>query len=573
MLSRLCAPKLTKEAWLIVVFSVVLVSYQLTRLILFANVYGGVEEDSGWFASISRSLAEHGAYATMTSTLVDPTVPAGINVHDRFEVQDKEGRIWFFTISGVGPGSLLPYALILKLFGSSFWSLKAGPLLFTALFLLIASYWQYRLGGGVAVLLFHLFFIFYPHLLVYLGYEFYGEVPTLVYILLAYTTFVSATQQKSGWLVWFFSCGLLAGLALITKVIALFSLAGLFILWFLLFRQGQTTLKQLFVMSLGLSLPPLLWEGVQLITITHMADFATYQLHLAERAAFTFRTDGSTDFSGLLDDSSSFNFLEFIWAKILTISAISQPNPLISLTMLAIVTSSGPLLAYFRKKEADLTTWLGLVWGGWLLNTLWFIGLSKIGAIKRDWFALIFAVMLFCGVVGYVWQQVRLKPTGPCLAIACFLTALVGVNFYSQRQMTGFFIPDRVVEIWRLNYLRDDTLFGKYEQQLPWVIIPRTQQAEVVNFLTQLPPESTIFYVGNLKVAELPVLVGRIFYPIQRRPFMAQSDKDVVVVGSREFSPWRRPQALVEPIKQDIRNQCPRLLLENDYYIICAVSN
>jgi hypothetical protein len=247
--------------------------------------------------------------------------------------------------------------------------------------------------------------------------------------------------------------------------------------------------------------------------------------------------------------------------------------------MFAVVLGSGPLLVYLRKtvgpapQEAEVTTWLLLVWCGWLLNTLWFIGLSKIGAIKRDWFALIFAVMLFCGLVGYVWQRVRLKPTGLGVVLACFLTALVGVSFYSQRQLAGFFIPERVIEIWRLNYLRNDTLFGKYEQQLPWIIIPRAQQAEAVNLLAQLPPESHIFYVGNLKVAELPVLVGRIFYPIQRRPFMTQNDNDVVVVGSRDFSPWRKPQALVEPIKQDIRNQCPRLLLENDYYIICAVSN
>jgi hypothetical protein len=108
---------------------------------------------------------------------------------------------------------------------------------------------------------------------------------------------------------------------------------------------------------------------------------------------------------------------------------------------------------------------------------------------------------------------------------------------------------------------------------MPWILIPRGQQEEVIDYLTQLPPTGQIFYADKLQVTELAVIVGRIFYPLERRSLMPHSqEEDVVVIGSRVFSPWRRPQELVEPIKRDIKSQCPQVLLENDYYIICSVS-
>src|SRR6185295_10406970 len=107
----------------------------------------------------------------MISTIVDPTVPGGINVDGKFDIQDAAGRIWFRTSTSIGPASIVPDAIVLKLLGLDFWALRAGPLLFYTFFLLLAAYILYQLAGVWAIVLFHLFLFAYPHLSIFLSYE------------------------------------------------------------------------------------------------------------------------------------------------------------------------------------------------------------------------------------------------------------------------------------------------------------------------------------------------------------------------------------------------------------------
>jgi hypothetical protein len=163
--------RLAGNRWLPVLVTVILIIYQLIRIIAFIDVYGGIEHDGGWMLSISRSLAERGAYTTLVSTIVNPNVTGGINVDQKFDIQLADGRIWFFTGNGIGPASIVPDAFILRIFGTDFWALRAGPLLFYILFLAVSAYVLYRLAGLWAIILFHAFFFFYPHLSIFLSYE------------------------------------------------------------------------------------------------------------------------------------------------------------------------------------------------------------------------------------------------------------------------------------------------------------------------------------------------------------------------------------------------------------------
>ena len=135
---------------------------QLIRIVVFVNEFGGLEHDGGWMLSISRSLAEQGRYTTMVSTIVNPAVIGDINVDQKFDIQSGDGRIWFFTGNGIGPASIIPDAVVLKLLGTSFWSLRAGPLIFYGFFLLLASYIVFRLAGVWAIILFQAFIFFLP---------------------------------------------------------------------------------------------------------------------------------------------------------------------------------------------------------------------------------------------------------------------------------------------------------------------------------------------------------------------------------------------------------------------------
>ena len=157
-----------KHLWAIFV-TLILTSFQLVRIVSFVSIYGGVEHYSGWFLSISRSLAEQGTYTTMVSTIVNPAVVGDINIDQKFNIQAPDGRIWFFAGNGNGPISIVANAVVLKIFGTDFWALRAGPLIFYTLFLLLAAYILYRLAGSWAIILFNAFLIFYPHISVFLG--------------------------------------------------------------------------------------------------------------------------------------------------------------------------------------------------------------------------------------------------------------------------------------------------------------------------------------------------------------------------------------------------------------------
>ncbi|MCP4371887.1 MAG: hypothetical protein GY797_27785, partial [Deltaproteobacteria bacterium] len=109
--------------WVLIVIPIL---YHLIRLITFVNVYGGLEHDSGWSLGTSRLLAETGSYASIVSSVVDPTPGGNLNVHNRYKVQDEAGRIYFAPDS-IGPGAIIPNAIIIKLFGPGFWQYRAGP--------------------------------------------------------------------------------------------------------------------------------------------------------------------------------------------------------------------------------------------------------------------------------------------------------------------------------------------------------------------------------------------------------------------------------------------------------------
>jgi len=555
-----------------------LVAYQVIRLIVFANVYGGVQTDSGQYSAMARSLAERGTYTTMDSTIVDPTVKVGhYGTAGRIDVQDEEGRIWFWTVTGVGPGSIVPNAVILKIFGVSFWTLKIMTFLFVAMFLLLASFFLYYVGGIVSVLLFNVFLIFYPHLLIPLGIEPYGEIATIVYILLAYLLFIKARQTSSHKTIYFFLCGVVCGLTLVTRLIGLFSLLSIFTLWFSLYvwqryrpdsyPGKQLVFKHILVMGAGLIILPVLWELYKFVALINAADFESYKLFTMARLNFI-QNDSTTNGINITGASVG----ELLLAKLLIVSQISNPNSILSAIMFIVIAVSGPWLIYYHREKTARQNIILLFWLGWLIHTVWFIVLCNRTTVRHDWYALIFGIILFCWLFSYAWQRAKNNPQLKTFSVAGLVTLILLVNLFSQRYAVGFFIPDRVVEVWRLNHLATDTLIGKYEQHMPWILIPRAQQQEAIDFINQLPATSHVYHVGSLHVSELPVLVGRIFYPLQRRPLMPHSDQDVVILNNA-FNPWRRPQELVESIKQEIKRQCPQVLLENDYYIICSVTD
>jgi hypothetical protein len=586
-----------KYLWLVVI-CLLLLAYQLVRLIAFINVYGGVEHDSGWFLSVARSLAEQGTYTTMVSTIVDPDVLGDINVDQKFDIQAADGRIWFFTGSGNGPLSIAPNAIVLKIFGTGFWALRAGPLIFYTLFLTMAAFILYRLGGLMAVVLFHAFLFFYPHLSIFLGYEAMGEVPSMFYILWAYLAFGAATQKRVRRLRAFFAAGLVAGLVINAKLITLWSISGIFIwagiLWLVGLARGDNsevqsddispqaliggwrltklTFRELLLLSSGIPLTLGLWELVHLIVLTRLAGFEMYLRQAGQRIKF------------ILDDGSGVGLRihsgpEFFWDKFFLLEEIAHPQRWVTGIIFAAILLGGVGLLWGWRNQPRYQNLLVPMWLAWLANTAWFVVIAKTGWPRHFWFGLVLAAMLLSLMVGVLlwgdarvvnqytqkskinFELLRFAPS----AIGVFLLILISWGFISQPHVGGVFLPDEIVPYWR-----EKQINNKYDASLPWVIIPRMAQTEVIDYIKQLPSEAKIYYPGQHKSAEIPPQTGRIHYPLARRNLITPHPADIALIGPSITSPWGDPirrQDMLELVKQE----CPLPTLVNEYYLICPI--
>ena len=546
-----------------------LIAYQTLRLITFANIHGGLEHDSGWFLGIARSLAETGAYTTLVSTMQDPSVRAGYDVKNEFfQIQDEQGKVVFMVGATVGPAQIVPDAIVIKLFGNGFWQFRAASLLYYALFLTLASWLLYSLGGMAAALLFQAYIFFYPHLSIFLGYESLAEVPVVLYVLLAYTLFAKATVAEHHPGRWFFLSGATAALALLSKAIALMSLTSLGILWLALYVRKKITIKDGLITAGGALAVLSVWEVVRFVGITRGYGLDIFWQQVNGRIEF-FRL--GTQASGQGSQPGS----DFFWYKVFLASEISHPGAMLSALTLLIVFVAGPFLIWHFRRAQKFQNLVILLWGGWLVHTIWFVAAAESGWVRRYWAALILAVILLSLLWGVLLHRAREKSVWLNWTLFAALTLVISLNFYSQRQAVTLFISDALVEKWYQQHL------AAQRTRVPWSLVPRQEQQAMADFIAALPESTRLFYPENHKSAEVATLTGRILYPIQRRPLMPPALNDVVVIGPSLISPWtklnERPMTqaerdgLVNGVIERIKNECPNIIFENSYYILCAL--
>ncbi|MDM8527786.1 hypothetical protein QUF58_06170 [Anaerolineales bacterium HSG24] len=588
-----------KKQYLTIAISLMLIGYQLIRVTNFVSVYGGVEHDGGWMLSISRSLAEHGTYTTMVSTIADPTVKGAINVDDKFDIQAEDGRIWFFTGNGIGPASIIPDALVIKMVGSSFWGLKAGPLIFYTLFLVLACLILYRLAGLFAIVLFHLYLFFYPHISIFLGYEAMGEVPAMTYILWAYLTFAWAvnktrpkgfskpfgsgtekgynsdhrtqintatfwTRLKQSPLLPFFLAGLVISLALNAKLIALWSISGIIIWSLFLWLRRRVSFGQLTVLGVGTALLVILWELVHLVVLTSLTSFELYQQNFWQRVKFIL-DDGSG--VGLQIHSGS----EFMWDKFYILAEVAHPEQWATMFIFVMLLFGGLTLIYLRRETPYLQNLLAPMWLGWLANTAWFVALAKTGWPRHFWFGLVLAMMLSSIILISFLKQGNwpnkhaLKVSKTFSILAWLMLLLVVWGFISQPHVWGFYLPDEIVPYWQQKQITN-----KYDASLPWVIIPRAEQEAVVNYIKQMPLEAKVYFPSGHKTAEIAAQTGRLQYPIKRRDLTSAHPQDVALIGPSLISPWLDPVRRADLLRL-VQSQCPYPAVENEFYIVCVI--
>lgn len=550
-----------------IIITLILTAYQLIRVIAFINVYGGIEHDSGWALGVARALAERGSYTSMVSTVVDPAVLGGLNVDQIFEIQASDGGIWFQSSTAtIGPASIVPDSLVLMILGVSFWTLRAGPLLFYTLFLLLAAWTLYQLAGIGAVVLFHVFLFSYPHLSIFLSYEGEGEMPSMVYQLAALLLFAAGVQHNRRRWGYFLTAGLVGGLAVNAKLLALLSVGGIF-LWagWLWWGQKQVRFRELVALGVGVILVQAVSELAQLVVLTRVSSFEMYLRFMQEKPGM-FLNQGSG--SGLRESAPSGP--DFIWRKFLVLQEVAHPEPWVTALIFAGLLLGGLALMWLWRGQSQRQNLLASLWIGWFTHTVWFVILAKTGWPRHFWFAMILAVLLL-SVIPLALLRVQ-GTTGSNIPkwVSAGLLLLIGWGVISQPHVWSIYLPDEIVPYWQQK--RAD---NNYEATLPWIIIPRAAQNEVVEYIARMPPEAKVYYPFAHKAAEIPPLTGRINYPLDRRryPGVTPHPADILLIHPYIVSSWVHDPVMRQDLLNQVAQVCPQPVLKNDFYMICLVES
>ena len=328
-------------------------------------------------------------------------------------------------------------------------------------------------------------------------------------------------------------------------------------------------------LGLGTLLPILVWELVHLVILTGLTDLAGYQQHAQQRLRF------------ILDDGSGVGLQthsgpDFFWDKFFVLAEVAHPQRWVTALIFLIILLGGGWFLWHWRDQAKKQSLLAMIWLGWLLNTLWFVALAKTGWVRHFWFGLVLAILLLSVItvnvarVGLVDQATRKAGEDhpqafplnrqPALIAATLLVLLLGWGFVSQPHSMSFFLPDEIVPYWQQKQINN-----KYGASLPWIIIPRRAQAEVVAYINQMPPRARVYYPGAHKSAEIPPQTGRVHYPLNRLNFSQPHPADIVLISPSLISPWQDPirrQNLLDLVAKD----CPEPVLKNDYYMICPLT-
>lgn len=524
----------------------------LLRVLVFAGQHGGIEHDSGWFLGVARNLAEHGIYASYTNTIPDREEPGvGQSIHGRPSVQDEHGYTYFPAGDSVGPAYTIPEALIIRIFGNGLWQYRLWPLLTFTILLLLASAVIWKIGGTWGVLLFQVWLWLVPNVYLIFAFEAFSEPIATMYLLLGIVCYALSFEKKTTHRTTLMAAfGVLAGLAVLTKTVALMSaaMAAPLFLWELIEyrKEWRKVMLRWAIFAAAALAPFVLFELYRFIALT--SQFGMEGWYAANKD-FVLHFDRASN-SGLPQDWHLVISKLKMWNHA-GIRAWVAPAVVIWTMMLL-----GPVLVMPRLPKPDQKLLRGLLCGT-LCTFVWFIVLDQNARMRYGWIGLMFSMILLCAIAGFAmtgfWKHKRTK----WISAACLLFVLVGMEpaaVYPQ-----FFLTPEMEVQWKML-----PTAGPMET-LPHVpVFSLEDQTDMARYIqTSLAPNDRIHYLGGLLVTEMAAISGRVFYPIGRYEFN-KGNPD----GGRSFvilGPYQRG-----PLSADV-DKCEGSVHENASYQLCLL--
>lgn len=545
----------------ILIYITLIVFIFLGRNLLFAGTYGGVEHDSGWYLGVAKNLAMRGIYASYTNTITEESPGAHVSLHGRFSVQDKVGYSYFPAGVTVGPGYVVPEAILLKIFGNGFWQYRLWPLIaFTGL-LFILFFLVYKLGGLISLIIFQIWLWIVPQLYTTYAYEAYSEDIALLFFLISFLFLFFAKDKRNYF--WYFLGGVFLAFSVLTKI--LFVLPGLAVVIFFFtdfwkirkaFRkQVKHTILLWTVFMIGFLLP---YKGFDFYRDSYLfSHFGSegvravkmdYQLH--------FQLNGSG-----IDSLLKFN-REFIYKKYLIWQDVAINNSLI----IWLFFLSLPLLFIkFIKKNYKV---LALsFYTASLVSFVWFIFFSPTGWARHAWQAIMLGMALISIGVGIIYNKyflgAKIKRLVPALIFFAFILILIKPGSIVIKPVLG----SATIEKWIINRnIRGLQGFPSNP------ILSLSDQKELVKYFEKdIKKEDRIYYLGWFIMAEASSLVDKVFYSLNRYFYLSQKNPDggesYVIIGPYQQGPWSFESS--DYVQNKVSELCKNIVFQNSSYLIC----
>lgn len=542
------------------IYIVVTVLLFVSRVVIFANTFGGVEHDSGWYLGVAKNLAVRGIYASYTNTIKEEGVGAHPSIHGRFSVQDEEGFSYFSAGVTAGPGYVIPEALLIKMFGNDWWQYRLWPLLSYTGLLLMLFFITWRLGGLSSLLVLQIWLWSVPQLTTDYAFEAYSEHTALFFLLASFVLYYfSSKNQKKYWLILF--SGLLFAFSVLTK--ELFLLTGVSfvapLFWeFWRFRQEkQVFLPRWGLFALGVILPIGLFELYRYVFLVSHFGILGWEA-INQDMSLHFQSNGSGT-SGLDIFHPDWSFVQKkadIWLDV----AIGKPWLAWTILLLSplLVLKSVPR----QLKLLAIMFYLALI-----VTFGWFVLIAPSGWARHVWHGIVLGMMVMsitvgCGV-GFVSRHLKAWPIYLMLALI-----LLGTIRYGSLNLSPF-LGKEVLAQWKTNrYIRGLEGFPSTPN-----LSLADQKNLMVFFASNIRLEDRIYYAGWFLNAEVSPLVDKVFYPLDRYFTLKQENPNggfsYLIIGPYQQGIWSFEPATY--VSHKVSQLCINVVYQNPSYLMCQL--
>ncbi len=521
------------------------------RILFFVGSYGGVEHDSGWYLGVAKNLAERGIYASYTNTIIEEGVTNAPSIHGRFSVQDEKGYSYFPAGVTVGPGYIVPEALILKIFGSGWWQFRAWPLAIFLLLLLLLFSFIYTVGGLPALMIFQVWLYVVPQFYISYSFEAFSESIAFFFIFLSFLFYDLSFKKKT--LVLIILSGLFYSFAILTK--NLFLLPGLIFIPFFTWKlKDIKNIKNNFIRLLlfifSLFLPILLFEGYRYFVLLSGFGSLGYDA-INKDISLTFQQNGS----GLANIFTNLN-LEFISNKVKIWLDVGIGH--YALFWIILFLSFIPTYKMANKKYSKIITILFL---SMTISFFWFIFISPTGWARHAWQAIMIGMILISIFLGLTYKKILARKKFYMLPILLLLIIL-----FTRRESLDFnyFLTETDIYQWRTNrFIRNLEGFPSTP------ILSLRDQEELLNYFNKnIKKNDSVYYLGWFLNSEASAITGKVFFPLDRY-LSSQKDNSYLILGPYQKGIWSLMPPDYVPLKKTLL--CQDVVFENNSYTLCKL--